>query len=86
MFGVMVRVNTTQNLKDRPTRRQCTMTCDAHITPLIMAQSVKTYGTFLWCNNRLFSMVTNTICVHIIIVRGKLGVYHENNTSMSIIL
>ena len=38
MFGVMVRVNTTQNLKDRPARRQCTMTCDAHITLLIMAQ------------------------------------------------
>ena len=38
MFGVMVRVNTTQNLKDRPTHRECTMTFDAHITLLIMAQ------------------------------------------------
>ena len=51
----------------------------------IMVKSVKPYGTFLSCNNRLFSMVTNTIFAHIIIVRGKLGLYHENNTSMSII-
>ena len=51
----------------------------------IVIKSVKPYGTFLWCNNRLFSMVTNTIFAHIIIVRGKLGLYHENNTSMSII-
>ena len=51
----------------------------------IVVKSVKPYGTFFWCNNRIFSMVTNTIFVHIIIVRGKLGLYHENNTSMSII-
>ena len=48
----------------------------------IVVKSVKPYGTFLWCNNRLFSMVTNTIFAH---TRGKLGLYHENNTSMSII-
>ena len=35
--------------------------------------------------NRLFSMVINIVFAHIIIVRGKLGLYHENNTSMSII-
>ena len=51
----------------------------------IVVKSVKPYGTILWCNNRLFGMVKNTIFVHIIIVRGKLGLYHENNTSMSII-
>ena len=51
----------------------------------IVVKSVKPYGTFLWGNNRLFSIVTNTIFAHIIIVRGKLGLYHENNTSMSII-
>ena len=51
----------------------------------ILVKSVKPYGTFLWCNNRLFSMVINIVFAHIIIVRGKLGLYHENNTSMSII-
>ena len=51
----------------------------------IVVESVKPYGTILWCNNILFSVVTSTICVHIIIVRGKLGLYHGNNTSMSII-
>ena len=43
----------------------------------IVVKSVKPYGTFLWCNNGLFSMVTNTIFVHIIIFRGKLDLYHE---------
>ena len=41
----------------------------------IVVKSVKPYGNFFGCNNRIFSMVTNTICVYIIIVRGKLGLY-----------